>query len=394
MTDPDPPHPTPSGARGPVVVLFVTVVIDLIGFGIVLPLLPGYAARFDVNETAIGAVVAAFSLMQFVFAPRWGRLSDRIGRRPVLLIGLAGSCLSYLLFAVAGNYWVLLASRLLAGCMGATVSVAQAYLADITPQERRAHAMGLIGAAFGLGFVLGPTIAGLTVGYGAGVPGFVASGLSAGALLLALIMLPETRVHRHSDPAHAPVQTGRLVRPFAVMFLVVLGFAAMNVVFPLYAERAMGYDQRGVAHLFVVAGLASVITQGGLVGRLSRRLGERALIVGGSLLLAAGLAMVPSSGLAVFSPAARGRLLVASMAVIALGTGLCTPSITAFLSRTSPPREQGRVLGMLQSVNSMARIVGPLAAGVLMHLAGVRAPFVLGAGLAAVAGITAVGIEA
>src|SRR5512147_218405 len=162
----------------PTFLIFLTVFIDLIGFGIVLPLLPSYAASFQVSDTAIGFLVASFSLMQFLLAQWWGRLSDRIGRRPVLLIGLLGSALSYLLFGLAGSFAVLLVSRLVAGGMGATVNVAQAYLADITPLEQRPRAMGLIGAAFGLGFVVGPALGGISSHWGAAAPGFLAAGLT------------------------------------------------------------------------------------------------------------------------------------------------------------------------------------------------------------------------
>src|SRR5574338_471940 len=169
----------------PTLLIFLTVFIDLIGFGIVLPLLPSYAASYHVSDTAIGILVASFSLMQFLLAPWWGRLSDRIGRRPVLLIGLAGSALSYLLFGLAGTFWLLLLSRVVAGGMGATVNVAQAYLADVSPPEKRASAMGLIGAAFGLGFVVGPAIGGISSRLGNAAPGLIAAGLSAVNFLMA-----------------------------------------------------------------------------------------------------------------------------------------------------------------------------------------------------------------
>jgi multidrug resistance protein len=274
-------------------VLFVTVMIDLIGFGIVLPLLPGYAARFQVSETAIGAVVGSFSLMQFLLAPWWGRLSDRVGRRPVLLVGLAGSCLSYLLFAVAGSFWVLLLSRMLAGGMGATVNVAQAYLADVTPAHRRARAMGLIGAAFGLGFVLGPAIAGLTVRWGTRAPGLVAAAISLASFTLAWWKLPETRIHQPVETTRFAGQWTRLAGPYCVMFLVILAFTVMTVVFPLYSVRVLGYDQRTTSTFFVLLGVVSAVIQGWLLGKLTRRVHERVLIVAGSGFLAIGLGLIP-----------------------------------------------------------------------------------------------------
>ena len=193
----------------PTLLIFLTVFIDLIGFGIVLPLLPSYAASFHVSDAGIGVLVASFSLMQFLLAHWWGRLSDRIGRRPVILVGLAGSALSYLLFALASNFWLLLLSRVVAGGMGATVNVAQAYLADTTTAERRARALGLIGAAFGLGFVVGPALGGIASRWGNAAPGLIASGLTAINFLLALRWLPEPVRITPDGPAPVPVHWTR-----------------------------------------------------------------------------------------------------------------------------------------------------------------------------------------
>lgn len=381
--------------RPAMAILFLTVVIDLIGFGIVLPLLPSYAAGFHAGDAAIGLLVASFSFMQFIFAPRWGRLSDRIGRRPVLLLGLCGSAASYLLFALAGNYWVLLLSRLLAGGMGATVNVAQAYLADITPPDRRSHAMGLIGAAFGLGFVLGPAIAGLTVHFGQSVPGFVAAGISAGALLLAFIRLPETRVHQPSGVARGALHWRPLAPSYGVLFFAVLAFAVISVALPLYTTRDLGYSEAQTAHLFVLMGLASAVVQGWLVGKLSRRFPERSLIRVGTTLLAAGLAGIPISHFAAVPAFWHVPLLLVSIVVLAVGVGLNGPSVTGYLSRMVGRDEQGRALGTLQSVNSMARILGPPGAGLVMAGAGTAVAFFAAGAMALVAlGISLLGMGA
>ena len=371
--------------RPAMAILFLTVVIDLIGFGIVLPLLPSYAAGFHASDTAIGLLVASFSFMQFIFAPRWGRLSDRIGRRPVLLIGLCGSAASYLLFALAGNFWTLLLSRVLAGGMGATVNVAQAYLADITPPERRSHAMGLIGAAFGLGFVLGPAIAGLTVHFGQGVPGFVAAGISTGALILALFRLPETRVHEPSAAPPGPLHWRPLAPTYGVLFFAVLAFAVISVALPLYTTRELGYSEARTAQLFVLMGLASAVVQGWLVGKLSRRFPERSLIRAGTTLLAVGLVGIPLSHLAGIPARWHVPLLLSAIVVLAIGVGLNSPSVTGYLSRTVGRDEQGRALGTLQSVNSMARILGPPGAGVVMAAGGTAVTFFAAAAMAVVA---------
>jgi MFS transporter, DHA1 family, tetracycline resistance protein len=362
--------------------LFVTVMIDLIGFGIVLPLLPGYAARFEVSETAIGIVVGSFSLMQFLFAPWWGRLSDRVGRRPVILIGLAGSALSYLLFALASSFWLLLLSRVLAGGMGATVNVAQAYLADVTPADRRAKAMGLLGAAFGLGFVLGPAIAGLTVRWGTRAPGLVAAAISLASFFLAWIRLPETRVHHPVETRPPAADWRRLAAPFTVLFLLILAFTLMHVVFPLYSQRSLHFDQSSTAYFFVLLGLVSALVQGLLIGGLSRRFSEHALMVAGGGLLGVGLAVIPFARRALPPEGPYLPGLLVAIVLIAVGSGLAMPSITGYVSRITPPSRQGAALGTLQSIGSVARIAGPTASGFLTEVMGERTAFLTGAGIA------------
>ena len=198
--------------------LFLTVFLDLVGFGIVLPLLPSYGALHTRSATLIGALVAIDSLLTFLLAPAWGRLSDRIGRRPVLLIGLAGSAVSYLVFGLAGSFVALALSRVISGATGATVHVAQAYLADVTPPERRSHAMGLIGAAFGLGFTIGPAIGASASAHGDALPGFIAAGIAAINFLLAWAGLPETAVRPRPDYRPLQLSRVRLRSPFGVMF--------------------------------------------------------------------------------------------------------------------------------------------------------------------------------
>ncbi len=379
------PRPADS-SRSATFSLFFTVFIDLIGFGIVLPLLPSYAARLQVGDAGIGFVVASFSLMQFLLAPWWGRLSDRIGRRPVILVGLVGSAMSYLLFAFAGNFWMLLLSRMIAGGMGATVSVAQAYLADVTPPERRAKAMGLIGAAFGLGFVVGPAIGGLTSQFGEAVPGLVAAGLSLTNFTLAWFRLPETRVHQPRETATSGAIHWRLlVAPYAVLLLSTIAFTVMYVVFPLYVERTLGYDRHQTAYLFVLLGFVTAVVQGGLVGRLVQRFGERRLMEAGCLLVASGLAALPltTGGGQVH----HGAALLGVMLLLGLGTGLISPSTTGYISRISSPAEQGRALGYLTSVSAIARIVGPILAGAMNQVIGSPATFVTMACLSLAGGL-------
>ncbi|MFZ5625622.1 MAG: MFS transporter [Gemmatimonadota bacterium] len=373
----------PSG-RAATVAVFFAVLFDVVGFGIVLPLLPSYAARFQPNAAAIGLLVASDSLMVLLAAPLWGRLSDRIGRRPVLLVSLLGNAVSYLLFAFAGSFGTILLSRVIAGASGATVNIAQAYLADITPPERRSQAMGILGAAFGLGFIIGPALGGLTSRAGEMVPGLVAAGVALANSVFAALVLRETRTGRRSEaPApRTPSWTG-LVRPFGVMFLSTLAFTVMYVVFPLYCERTLGLDRSHVSYLYVFIGTVGAVVQAGLIGRLARAFGDERLMLAGSLLLALGFGLVPAS-------AGSGLAgLLGCLFLVSVGFGLTGPSLASHVSRATHANEQGRALGALQSVGAVARIVGPPAAGQVYHLGGAAAFLAAAAVAALAAGLSA-----
>lgn len=371
---------TPNASR----ILFTTVLLDLIGFGMVLPLLPSYAARYTPSPTIIGILVATDSALSFLTAPWWGRASDRIGRRPILLIGLAGSAAAYLAFGLAGSLAALFLSRMISGATGGTVNVAQAYLADITPPERRSHAMGLIGAAFGLGFTIGPALGGIASLWGDHGPGLLAFAITGVNLVLAWLRLPETEVRRRPNYRPLPLEWRQLASPFGVMLCTTLAFTAIYVAFPLFCQQVLGYDRRRVSALFVVIGVITIIVQGRLVGRLAPRFGERALMIVGSLTLAAGFGAIPLSAL---PTAAGGRAAAIVAAVALLTTGFCLvgPSLAGLVSRSTDAASQGRALGALQSVGAMARIVGPPVAGVLAQLAGPATPF-YGAAVAALTG--------
>ena len=389
MTHAEPAGPSVPRSSSPTATLFLIVVIDLIGFGIILPILPTYGAEFHVSDVAIGGLVGAFSLMQFLLAPWWGRVSDRIGRRPVLLIGLAGSTISYLIFSFAGSFLVLLLSRLVAGGMGATVNVAQAYLADVTPPERRARAMGLIGAAFGLGFIIGPALAGITLQYGEAVPGLVAAGICFLSLIIALFRLPETRVHRPVATQRLPIIRRETALPYVVMFFYVLAFTVITVVFPLFVTRQLGYDRRTVAYFFVLMGGVSAVTQGWLVGKIAPRFGERALMFWGALLMAVGLAALPFCHHGPLPEAFVLPAFLTALVLVGFGTALVSPTVAGYLSRIVDADDQGRALGGLQSVGSMGRIIGPPAAGFLNELGGAGVAFLGSAAMALVAAAAA-----
>ncbi len=382
-------------ARRRLPLLFLTVLIDLVGFGIVLPLLPLYATRFGASAWTVGLLVTIYSVAQFFMAPVWGRLSDRFGRRPILLLGLVGSGISYLVFAWAGTVAALFLSRLLAGVGGSTIPVAEAYIADVTPPERRAGNMGLIGAAFGLGFTIGPALGGISSTLSWRAPGLVAAALCFANAGLALALLPESRSEPRETPDHGLLRPlaglgtaladRRLRRVLAVYFLFAAAFAVIQPTLSLLGADRFGLGQERVGYLFAFLGLVSAIVQGGLVRRLVPWLGELRLIRWSVLPFGAGLALV---GLATSMPALLGGL-----ALLALGYGGALPSVLGLVSRVAPPSLQGGVLGVGQSVGSLARIVAPALAGAAYGLA-VPAPYLAGAGVALLGGLLILGVRA
>jgi DHA1 family tetracycline resistance protein-like MFS transporter len=359
--------------RRQLAVVFTIVFIDLVGFGIVLPLMPAFAVTYGISPAAIGVLVTSFSLLQLVVSPLWGALSDRIGRRPVLLIGLAGSTASYVLFALAGGFWTLLASRIIAGSMGATVGVAQAYVADITPPERRAQSLGILGAGFALGFILGPAIGGVLYQHGHSAAGFVAAALCGTNALAALLWLPETPQHlSRRSSGRVPIRP--LSAPLAATFLLIAAFAVIHVSLPILAQQELKLDTQRIGMLFAFSGVISAIVQGGLVGRIAPRVGEARLALIGGLLMAVGLVLMPGS-------AHVGHLYFA-IAFLSMGSAASNPAILAAVSRMTASNLQGSALGLMQTGQNLGRIVGPLVAGTLYGAIGHAAPFYAGAGLA------------
>jgi DHA1 family tetracycline resistance protein-like MFS transporter len=373
-------------------IIFLSVFIDLIGFGIVLPLLPRYVERFGGKGFVIGMVISSFSIMQFLFAPAWGRLSDRIGRRPVLLISNAGSAASYALFAVAasvtgtGGLLILLASRVFAGICGANLSVASAYIADITPPEKRSKSMGLIGMAFGLGFILGPALGGFAGKYGLACPGWIASALCAGNFLLGCFILAESR---QPSSEHAPIRprlkqwTHTLSHPklgvlIGLYFLATLCFTCFESTLPLLLDKNVHYNETRVGYLFAYCGLVAALTQGGLIGWLIKKFGDQRLISLSLFAVAVSLAMLP------FMFHLFGLLI--ALGLFAASSNINRAPTMGQISLNSAANEQGATMGVAQSAATLARCVGPPLATTL-YFVRTPLPYLTAAGIAIIAAI-------
>ncbi|MEW6338677.1 MAG: MFS transporter [Acidobacteriota bacterium] len=366
--------------------LFAIVFTDLVGFGIVIPMLPLYAERYDPQPWLFGLLMASFSAMQFLFAPILGRLSDRVGRRPVLLVSLGGAVAGYSLFAVADSLALLFASRIVAGIAGANIATAQAVIADLTEPQERARGMGLIGAAFGLGFIAGPALSGLLVTFGPAAPGFGAAFCSAAALLMTVFFLPESAPRGSARGAPSVWGGARLALALrrrdlapllALGLLVVGGMAVFEVTFAQFLHARIALSPSRIAFVFVYAGVLAALVQGAAVGRLARRFGENTLLFAGLALSAVGLALLaatPSLG-----------WLLAVLPLLAFGQGLTMPTLSAMVSRRGDRDDQGEILGAYQGVNSFARIVGPLAGEVAYGMLGTAAPPLLACALAVAA---------
>lgn len=375
--------------------IFLTIFIDILGFGIVIPVLPLYAEHFGANAWEIGWLVGIFSMAQFFFAPIWGKVSDRIGRKPVLLIGLVGTIAGYLLMGFAHALWILFVARLIDGIAGANISAAQAYMADISSSENRAKAMGLIGAAFGLGFVFGPALGGwasVAINYSA--PMFIAAGLAILNFFFVTFFLPESRTPGSVDVKSEPLfptlfaHVSRRVYLSSVgsYFLVIFGFSMMTALFALLLLHRFDLDAMHTGYLFAGMGLVGAFIQGGLIGRLVRRFGEPRLATLGALFMSGGLAALACSR--------DIPWLLISSALIGIGNSLLMPTLSAIASRSADAEWQGRALGVLQSSGSLARWLGPLLAGGLLswqlsadHGSYAFAPLIAAAGVLGLAAV-------
>jgi len=377
--------------------VFLVVMIDLLGFGIVLPLLPFYAQEFSASAVTIGLLYSVYSFMQLIFSPIWGSLSDRIGRRPIMLLSTFGAVLAYIVFGLAESLSVLFFSRIIAGMMGGNISTAQAYIADVTDKENRAKGMGLIGAAFGIGFVVGPASATLLIhssfhDFVAGIgfaefaewmrvnkfalPGFFAAFLSFCSFLMVLLKLPETvdtsreqspglsrpsvftpRFWRQLSEQKSTTARGFLIPLIVGFFLLSFGESSLYSAFPLFAEQELNLTAEQVGIQFFYIGIVAVVIQGFLIKPLTNRFPEEKIFFTGNLLMIIGLACIPA--------ASSTLQLALSLCLMAVGKSLNTPTITSLISQEADEEHVGAVMGTAQGMSGLGRMIGPTWGGAL-----------------------------
>ena len=357
-------------------VVFLTVFIDLAGFGLILPILPYYAQRFGAAGLGFGALVGVYSLMQFLATQILGKLSDRYGRRPLLLTTILFSGAGYVLFALAHSYWLLFVARLISGFSGGNLSVAQAYVADVTSPAERSKGMGMIGAAFGLGFVVGPALGGVAGSYGGPTaPVWVAALLCAMNLVSAYFLLPESLKPEHRsersllDLAHFQrAFTHPRIGPLMAFWLIVpIAFAGYTVSMPLYAAKSFGWRERDLGWLFTIVGFTAAAVQGYFFAKISRHVKDRALMIAGAAGMALAIAVVPLQK--------SSTAIYAWTFVLAFANSIAVPAATGLVSRFAEPSEQGAMLGVAQAMAALGRLLGPVALGEVYDVAGARWAF-------------------
>jgi MFS transporter, DHA1 family, tetracycline resistance protein len=404
--------------KGRLFTVFLVVLVDLIGFGIVLPLLPFYAGEFGANPVAIGLLYSVFSFAQLIFSPVWGSLSDRIGRRPVMLLSTFGAVIAYIIFGLAGSLTVLFLSRAVAGVMGGNIATAQAYIADVTTEKDRARGMGLIGAAFGIGFVMGPAIAtGLIhpafhdlmsstglVDFAAwmsankfALPGFFAAGLSLLSFILVWFLLEETvetGTAKTIQQPPVPSLTEPVYKRYSVfsptfwktlvpgnsagggffgllllsIFLLSFGQATLYSAFPLFCEAVLGMGAEQVGVQFFYIGLIAVVVQGGLIKYITRWFAEERVFLVGNILMTVGMALIAWSGTI--------SMLTLFIGIMALGHSLNLPTVHSLISKEADPSRMGAMMGTAQGLSGLGRTIGPTWGGLLFGF-GAGLPFIL-----------------
>jgi DHA1 family tetracycline resistance protein-like MFS transporter len=363
----------------PLLIIFLTIFVNLVGFGIIIPLLPFYAETFGASPVVIGLLFAIFSLCQLVAAPVLGDLSDRFGRRPVLIFSLAGTVVSFVMLAMAHSVWMLFAARVVDGLSGGNVSTARAYVADVTEPKDRARAYGLIGAAFGLGFILGPALSGVLSGISYTAPIWAAAGITLVATVMAWLWLPET-VHRAQAGAGKPLGYLPALWPrplvrriLAIDFIYWLAFAIFQTTLSLFAARRFGFGVAETGYFFAAFGILGAIVQGGLIRPVVRRLGDKPTFL-------LGLAFA-SIGLVATALSHSIWMFAAALLPLALGMGFGHPTMTSLVSQVARGDEQGRVQGAASAVESLGRTIGPVWGNTTLQHFGESTPYISAAAL-------------
>ncbi len=365
----------------PLLIIGLIAFVGMLGYGIIIPITPFYAQSFGASDFVVGLLIGSYALMQFIFAPLLGRLSDRYGRKPLLVLSLAGTVGSLILFGLAHSLLLLFLGRILDGITGGNISIAQAYVSDVTTDENRARGMGVIGAALGLGFIVGPAIGGfLSRGENYHLPIFVAAGIAFVSMVMTAIWLPEpARAQRHPASQARTIDVTRLFRSFthprigrllSITLLIGLAFTAFETTFALFADDRLGFGSTQTGYTLAYIGVVVAFVQGGLIRRLAHKYGEARLIVSGSIALGLGLLVLG------FTQNIWELLLIGSL--IALGEGVLTPSLSSLISLRSAPNERGQNLGLYQSMGSLGRVIAPLAGTWLLDNVSEASPYVIG----------------
>lgn len=368
------------------ILIFLTVFIDLLGFGLLIPILPAFGLKvLNIDEASIGIVISAYSFIQFIFNPIFGRISDKRGRKPVIVICLLLNAAGYLLFSITNSFFLLLISRIVAGIGGSSISVAQAYIADVTTPENRSKGMGIIGSAFGLGFVFGPLLGGILSEFGYAVVGYASAGFSFLAFILTSLFLPESLKPRTITQS-APIRSRRLidVQSFKVVFkkpdlallislFFVLTFSFANIygTFALLGIQVYHFTDKQNGFMFGIIGLTSAIVQGALIGTINKYLSKKKIFIISSFLISLNLALIP------YAINFLGLAIVGIF--LSIGTGMFQPTILSLISEVTSEQEQGITLGINQSMSAFARMLGPLWGGFAFEYLGYPFPFLTGA---------------
>jgi len=363
--------------------IFLTVFIDLLGFGILIPILPSFAIKeLGVDEAAVGIAIAIYSLVQFIFNPILGRLSDKHGRKPVIVLCLLINALGYVIFAFTSSYLILLVSRIVAGVGGSSIAVAQAYIADVTTKENRSKGMGLIGSAFGLGFVFGPLIGGFLSKLGYMETGLGAAAFSFIAFIVTMILLPESHLDRSKfvetkrrilniDAVLKAFKNPNLAILISLFFILTFSFANIYGTFALLGLQVYGFTDLQNGYMFGIIGFSSALVQGGLIGPLTKFIGKKRILIIGSFLIMVTLAIIPYAG--------NFLWLAVDSIFLSFGTGMLQPTLLSLISEVASDTEQGITLGVNQSLSALARMFGPLWGGFAFEFFGYPFPFLTGA---------------